>query len=75
MAGTETRVGSKESVMPQSKKPKPTKSKPNKKEILKKRRHKIERTDDKPADGELWIEELGKVVGGHCRGCRGCRDL
>ena len=59
--------------MPQSKKPKPTKSKPNKKEIFKKGR--LERMDDKPADGELLIEELGKVVGGHCRGCGGCRDL
>jgi hypothetical protein len=59
--------------MPQSKKPKPTKFKPNKKEIFKKGRPKIERTDDKPADGKLSIEELGKVVGGHCRGCGGCR--
>ena len=67
--------------MLRSKKPKPTKSKLNKKEIFKKGRPKIERTDDKPADGELSIEELGKVVGGRCRGCgggpggcRGCRD-
>jgi hypothetical protein len=64
---------SRESVMPQRKKPTPTKSKPDKKKILEKSHRKMERKDDKPAEEELSIEELGKVGGGYCRGCGGCR--
>jgi hypothetical protein len=61
--------------MPQSKKSKSTrtKSRPNKQEILKKPDRKIKRKDVEPADGDLYLEELDKVVGGGCRGCNQCR--